>query len=245
MLKMFERVKTRKKSSLIAEQILSLIADGKLAVGERLPGEIELAKAMGVSRPMLREALTALRIAGLVESKVGQGTYILKQFTSSYMEVLNDFLEENESPFDVLEARRVLEVGVLKLAVARQTPEDLMQIEGALSQIQTGFRSQSYEILSEGNSAFHLAIATASKNEVLEKHLTALLAAIDQSLWRTMISETYSWDKSTGCSRQPPQWWDMVALHEKIFEAIRASNMEEATKMLKKHFDVAMEILEG
>ena len=61
----------------VADQIRALIRGGDLAVGDRLPGERELALQLGVSRPSLREALIALEIEGIVEVRMGSGVYVL------------------------------------------------------------------------------------------------------------------------------------------------------------------------
>ncbi|MDR7465382.1 MAG: GntR family transcriptional regulator, partial [Armatimonadota bacterium] len=72
----FQRILTKKKSTHVAEQILQAIMSGQYRVGDRLPPERVLAEEMGVSRPSVREALSALQIVGVVASRVGDGTYV-------------------------------------------------------------------------------------------------------------------------------------------------------------------------
>ena len=85
----FEKVRPRKVSAIAAEQIVAAIKRGVFQVGSKLPSEFELAEQMGVSRPSIREALSALQAVGLIESKPGSGNYILKTPTSE---------EEKEAP---------------------------------------------------------------------------------------------------------------------------------------------------
>jgi GntR family transcriptional regulator, transcriptional repressor for pyruvate dehydrogenase complex len=74
----FERVRPRKVSAIAAEQIVEAIQRGDFPVGGRLPSEFELAEQMGVSRPSIREALSALQAMALIESRPGSGNYVLR-----------------------------------------------------------------------------------------------------------------------------------------------------------------------
>ncbi|EKD34792.1 MAG: hypothetical protein ACD_75C02183G0001, partial [uncultured bacterium] len=66
----------KKKSSFIADQILRMINSGLYKAGSRLPSERTITEQMGVSRPSLREAISALQIVGILESRPGDGTYV-------------------------------------------------------------------------------------------------------------------------------------------------------------------------
>jgi len=79
----FEKVRPRKVSAIAAEQIIEAIKNDSFPVGSKLPSEFELAEQMGVSRPSIREALSALQAVGLIESKPGSGNYVLKSPSSS------------------------------------------------------------------------------------------------------------------------------------------------------------------
>ncbi len=82
---------------------------------------------LGVSRPAVREAIAALQFAGLVESRVGDGTYVTFRLTQPVELLLSkarEILQTSQSPLEVLTLRRVLEVGAARLAVKRAMPED-------------------------------------------------------------------------------------------------------------------------
>ena len=84
---MFSRVQTTKRYLQIANQILERIRSGALVQGAQLPPERELAVQMGVSRPTVREALIALELLGVVEIRIGQGTYIIGDIQTSLEDV--------------------------------------------------------------------------------------------------------------------------------------------------------------
>ena len=85
----FAKVRPKKISAIVAEQIVAAIKQGIYPLASKLPSEFELAERMGVSRPSIREALSALRAVGLIESKSGSGNYVLKRPSSG---------EEKEAP---------------------------------------------------------------------------------------------------------------------------------------------------
>ncbi|HTP60299.1 MAG TPA: GntR family transcriptional regulator, partial [Spirochaetia bacterium] len=80
---MFVKVKSKKVYMEIVDQILGLIRDKKLCVGTKLPPERSLAIELGVSRPPLREAISALEILGIVESRGGKGNFIVSSGIAS------------------------------------------------------------------------------------------------------------------------------------------------------------------
>lgn len=103
---MFSRVQTTKRYLQIANQILERIRSGALVQGAQLPPERELAVQMGVSRPTVREALIALELLGVVEIRIGQGTYIIGDIQTSLEDVAQAGIT---SPFNLLEARVIIE----------------------------------------------------------------------------------------------------------------------------------------
>ncbi len=73
-----DQTRFRSKSSIIADQILQMIRCGELNAGEKLPPERIIAEQLGVSRPSVREAISALQIVGILETRPGDGTYVTR-----------------------------------------------------------------------------------------------------------------------------------------------------------------------
>ncbi|NLL61967.1 MAG: FadR family transcriptional regulator, partial [Candidatus Atribacteria bacterium] len=123
-------MQTKKVYVKIVEQIILLIQEGKLKPGDRLPSEQELADQFEISRPSVREAMSALEILGITERKAGKGNFIKKGSSTHFFdekEILE--LEQEESPFELLEARKVLEIEIVRLASQKATLEDIEAIE--------------------------------------------------------------------------------------------------------------------
>jgi len=122
----FKKLESKKRNVQIAEQIIASIQDSTYKPSERLPSEREIAEQMNVSRPSVREALCALEMVGLLESRVGDGTYVRSTDPTSTRAQALAILEMSESPFDVLDARRILEATVAAIAAQRAEEAETM-----------------------------------------------------------------------------------------------------------------------
>ncbi len=228
----FERIKNfggRKKSTLVAQKILEHIESGLLNKGERLPPERTIAEEMGVSRPAVREALSALQIMGVVESITGDGTY-LKPEASNILSGSKTIamLEENESPFEVFRARRAIESAIIELAVSKVEPEDFENMRRALGAMRTAIETHDFEAYFEANRGFHLSIARASHNSILVKILERLFALENQPLWREVVQKHLTTYQNIN---------HYFSQHQKMLEAIESGDREGARALVYDHFD--------
>src|SRR3954468_13970580 len=156
----------------IAKQLSGLIASGEFAVGQRLPPERELAEKLGVSRPSVREALIALEVEGKVEVRVGSGVYVT-QGKPSRAALSVAGLPEGEGPFELLQARIVIEGEVAAMAAHGASKADQEAIDAAVEELH---RCQREGLPTEPpDRAFHLAVAKATHN--------GPLAAVVELLW--------------------------------------------------------------
>ena len=174
----FEKVETKRKPLYVAEQILRAIKEGFYKPGSKLPPERVLAEEMGLSRNSVREALSALQVLDIVESKMGDGTYVKKTVVDINIDSqILPILEESESPLMIFEARNAFEMGVVELAIKNTTAEDIEQLSAALNRMRAKAKEGDYEGYLEANLNFHLVIAKASKNPIVESTMT--------SFWKT------------------------------------------------------------
>ncbi len=228
----FERIKTfegKKKSSLVAEKILEQIELGLLNEGERLPPERTIAEEMGVSRPAVREALSALQIMGVVESLTGDGSYVkanARSIVSGSKTIA--MLEENESPFEVFRARRAVESAIIELAVSKAEPEDVEKMRRVLEDMSRSVETHDFEAYFEANRRFHLGIARASHNSILVRILEHLFALENQPLWREVVQKHLSTLQNIN---------RYFSQHQKMLEAIESGDREGARALVHDHFD--------
>ncbi|MBC7098304.1 FadR family transcriptional regulator [Candidatus Bipolaricaulota bacterium] len=223
----FKKIETKRKSLYAAEQLIQAIRSGIYKVGDRLPTERELAKQMGISRPLIREALSALHLAGIIESRAGDGTYIRRTIDGTDIESQVLFLlEQSEDPAEILEAREVIEVGLVKLAAKKATPEDLQRIEAALQQLEEAVITRDYASFVKADLDFHLAIVAASQNRLLEAAARSIIEARAQKLWEG-LDKLYLLSKSAASQT--------VEEHKRIFKAIEQRAPSLASKEMARH----------
>src|SRR5881296_3366441 len=118
---LFQPVRRSRVSTDIVRQIQDLIAAEDLQPGDRLPGERELADALSVSRQSVREALRVLDYLGVVVVRPGEGTFVATTPPAPVDASLYSLLSERSFLLDLLEARRILEEGIVHLAARRAT----------------------------------------------------------------------------------------------------------------------------
>ena len=131
----FKKRKSQNKREYVTSQILESIQSGEFKSGDRLPSENSLAEMMGVSRPSVREALSALRLLGVIDTKDGYGTYVKSPVPTldkfSYPEGMPAIFDSNSSIFEMLEARKVFEPAVAQFALSIISDEGVAKLEAA------------------------------------------------------------------------------------------------------------------
>ncbi|MBY8829867.1 FadR/GntR family transcriptional regulator [Hephaestia mangrovi] len=153
----------------VAAILAAKIRSGEYAVGFRLPSERDLAQALDVSRPTIREAIIALEVDGLVEVRKGAGVYVVSATPAEGAARAN---ATDYGPFELIEARRLIEADACALAAQRITDEQIYQLSELLDEINSG---KTYEESEDADRRFHLLIAQAAENSVL--------LAIVEMLW--------------------------------------------------------------
>src|SRR6266851_3407107 len=119
----------------IVRQIRTLISEGKLKSGDRLPPERDLAERFRVSRASVREALRSLESMGLIEIRLGEGTFVREISVDSLIEPLAlVILTQREAVGELFEARRLLEPPIAGLAARRSTKEEVQEMERILEE---------------------------------------------------------------------------------------------------------------
>lgn len=228
----------KKKSSFIADQILRLINSGRFKVGAKLPSERIITEQMGVSRPSLREAISALQIVGILETRPGDGTYVsAPAATEDLMHQALTVLEEHDSPFENMQARKAMEIGAAQLAIKTATVADLSAVKEIWDEKCALGRQGKYDEYTRYGKEFHLAIARATKNRVIEAIMEKLLDVNIQPLWVNMRLEYFRKD--------PSRIDQMLDIHDQIMKAILERNTEQAIRALETHFDLLIEQIYG
>ncbi|MBI4924052.1 MAG: FadR family transcriptional regulator [Devosia nanyangense] len=212
----------RSISEQVANRILSMIKSGNLKSGDRLPTEAQLGIAFGISRPPLREALKALTLMGVLESRQG-GRYTVTDLSPSRLVApFNVMLSIGD--YDVhehFEARAVVDLELVRLATLRATPEQRQRIlkhavDGrAFHHDPVAFRLIDIE--------FHQSLNDAARNR--------LLSALAQGLYDVGL------DARRVASAVPGVIEKSVAQHIVVAEAVMAGDVEAAVEGYRRHLE--------
>jgi DNA-binding FadR family transcriptional regulator len=203
----------------IAQQLSDLIASGELAPGQRLPSERELAQQLGVSRPSLREALIALEIEGKVDVRVGSGIFVALPRRA----IVLSPMEAGEGPFELIQARRVIEGEVAAIAAHESTPLDMSAIRAAFEEMR--HRQQMGKDTDAADRAFHLALAAATHNSALGSVVLSLWDRARGAMWKQMEKHFQTRELRAATLRD----------HAAILRALKAGEPRRARAAMRGH----------
>ena len=167
----------------VAATLEAQIRSGALRPGDRLPSERDLAQRMGVSRATVREALAALQVAGLVETRQSAGSYVVDVPPGA-----PEFaLPHDASPSALLEARGIFEPAIASLAAdAGRTDPEIDRLLEVMAESENPTDSEQRQRWSDADREFHLQFAYATGNTVLIAIAEHVADAMDQPLWRRL-----------------------------------------------------------
>jgi GntR family transcriptional regulator, hexuronate regulon transcriptional repressor len=209
---------TRKLYQQVASTIMAAITAGNYKPGERLPSERDLAVAFKVSRPTIREAMIALEIRGLAESRHGSGIYVCDKPAAQVPAGDLDI-----GAFELTEARRLFEGEAAALAATTITDEQLQELEAIIAEmVDENARKQKGEI---ADRHFHVTIARATRN-------TAITTVIE-NLWDMRYKSplcAYMLERARRVGVQP-----RISEHRKILAALRKHDSKGARKAMRDH----------
>lgn len=167
-------VKSTRIYEEIVRQVKSMIAEGRLKSGDRLPPERELAEKFVVSRTSVREALRALQSLGLIEIRAGDGAFVRQISVDALIEPLAFvILSEREAVGELFEARGLLEPAMAALAAQRATPDEIIDMERILEEQAKEVAAGKTGIAQD--AAFHAAIAGAAHNRAITRIIHVLV----------------------------------------------------------------------
>jgi GntR family transcriptional regulator, transcriptional repressor for pyruvate dehydrogenase complex len=217
------RLKRINLSDHVVEEIKARIMRGELKEGDRLPPHDLLSQELGVSRTTLREGLKNLTLMGILEMKPRRGTHIRSPRPSSFMyNLAPTLLMDRPTVTELMDARLALEVATVTRACKNADPSDLEEIEQLIQEMEGSLRTRDHARFSELDVRFHLRIAHASKNEVLERILEDIRGLLFQ-----LLRETAQYIPGT---QDPGQRY-----HRKILKALRNQDQELAEKAIRGH----------
>jgi GntR family transcriptional repressor for pyruvate dehydrogenase complex len=204
-----------------------IVNDKDSKPGARLPSELEMAGRFGVSRTVIREAVSRLKSEGLVESRQGRGVFVRDRNMHAPFRIDPSLMDSIESVLQVVELRQSLEGEIAALAAKRRTREQMAAIRRALKKIETDEQAGGDGV--EADLAFHRRIAEAAGNP----HFLALI----EFLLNFLIESTRT---ARSCKEGRDTFLQEVREeHQRIAEAISRRDSEATHLAARRHMELA------
>lgn len=231
----FEKVEHRKIARSVVSQIETLILEGVLRSGDRLPPERELAGMLDVSRPILRDGISELQDRGILIARQGGGTFVGDVLGHVFSEqVIELFGKHRKARSDYLEFRRENDAIAAGYAAARATEADREMLQSIHERLCEAHEDGDLAKTIELDVSFHIAIAEAAHNLVLLHTM--------RNIYELLVSGVF-YDRITYYGDDRPRR-SILRQHEDILAAILAGDCDSARTAAAKHVSFVEETLD-
>jgi len=214
------QLKAIEKNSLVEvveQQILNIVRKNNLSIGDSLPAELELTEGLGVSRSVLREALSRLRMLGLLESKKKRGMVIAEpDVFGGCSQILDAAFLNEKTQRDLCEMRLTLELGLADLLFLRKTENDLTVLENIVNREEKARTEQTRLKL---EIEFHATLYQMGRNDLLLRFQALLEPFFREAVKREQINGRRKGEAS----------------HRELLEELRSGNPDSFRKKMREH----------
>lgn len=220
----FARITNERLSDKVAQSIIEQIESGELKPGDKLPNELELAEELGISRGILREALTILQAREYIVRKPKDGTLVNPDIMDILMSRNGISLKE-ATYIDLLEMRECVEERVVEKIIDLASDEKILELEEFLDPIQEQINGNSVDYY------FHYKLAQLSQNAMFVNFIDAYYDVIDELTKKTTKKKS----RKTEINQE----------HRKIVEYIVKRDKEKAVNAMLEHLRKVKENIKG
>lgn len=219
---MFVALEPRRLYRQVAEQIRVLIETGELKPGAKLPPERELSERFGVSRPTVREALIVLEVEGYLQIRMGSGVYINRKPEAQPVP-----LEDSDGPFEILQARCLIESAIAEEAARLAAPRHIARMDEILQRMEATLEDAPVALSCD--LAFHTAITDIIGNSALN-HFTGIIYNKRMTPYFAKLASYFE---------GPHTWRLALEEHIGIRDAIAAGDPAAAREAMRHHLTLA------
>lgn len=219
------KLKKRNHDEEIIVQLKTLMANGTLKPGDKLPSTKELCERFGVGRSTMREALSALKAMGLIEIRQGGGCRVLGANPDGFAPPELESLRMNrQTLLHLLEARRSLEVANAAIAAEKRTEAELTELARIVARMDRAIDDDA-----EGERtdlAFHAALAKMTHNPIMEQLFASIVGQLEKFIREVRRAELYA-NRSVAAQ--------LLREHQAILEAVEAGDADQAAQQMSQH----------
>jgi len=222
------RIERTSIKELALEQLRRYIQSGAIKPGERLPAERVLSERLGVGRSSVREALKVLEAIGLIESRVGEGTFLVEQSGATIGRTIGLSLATwGGAIVEIIAARSMLEVEAARAAAERATAAEIQAMEAELARMEASHAD--FPAYLAADMHFHRLIGRATHNAIVAQITDTLISMLEEAL-------------REGHADQLPMFAEGSATHREVFDAIARHDGTAAADGMRRHLEFTSEL---
>lgn len=213
-----EPIKKVNITKQVFEQLKNNILAGKWKVGEKIPSETELTGIFHVSRSTVRQALRSLADYGLIEVRLGAGSFVKQQDTGLYINgIMRSKLNEKDL-LEVLDFCCIMENDIAAMAARQAKAEDLEELHRIQDELEAA--KDDYEKMASLDKQFHLKLAQMTGNSLVMQTYTILSSPLEMTIYEMYLSI----GSAAG-----------VKYHRKLLEAVDSHDAQRAWEVMDAH----------
>ncbi|WP_080872588.1 FadR/GntR family transcriptional regulator [Oceanobacillus timonensis] len=219
---LFEKIPQRDSTrEIIMNQFTRMIKEGELSIGDKIPPERDLTDQFGVGRSTIREAIKSMTSMGLLEARLGEGTFIRKVDSDNIKQQLQWGLYLDPAPFnELIELRKILELETVKRAALNRTEEEIAELASWIDNMQQEGQVHRNK---QNDLMFHMTIAKASNNKMIYNLLDLIRMSLEE-WFENVLKDSHNVENS-------------IKEHQCILEAIIQQNVEQAIETMEIHLN--------
>ena len=212
----------------IVDNITNAIINGELKPGDKIPTENELCTSMGVGRNSVREAIKILGAYGVINIKRAEGTFVTQDYDSKMLfPVLYGIILQKDSANQIVELRKIIDVGILQLALDKMDSESLQKAEEVMKDLEQKITAANVKAsdIFEADIAFHKVLADITQNALLG----GICFYVDQITSKSRI-------KAIEKILNEDATEQFLLMHKEMLRVLKEKNRTEINEVVEKHY---------
>lgn len=222
------RIERESIKDLALAQLRRYIQSGAVKPGERLPAERALAERLGVGRSSVREALKVLEAIGLIESRIGEGTFLVEQSGATIGRTIGLSLATwGGAIVEIIGARKMIEIEAVRAAAEHATAEDISDLQRSIERMEASH--DDFPMYLAADMQFHRLIGRATHNAIVEHITDTLISMLEEAM-------------REGHTDQLPMFAEGSATHREVFTALARRDGAAAADAMRRHLQFTSEL---
>ena len=226
---MLKPVKRTSLIDTIIGQLMSYVQND-LSPGDKLMSERELMENLGVGRSSLREAIRALEVMGIVETRAGEGTFVNGDMSLRFQKPLEwGVFGAKKTVADVYEARRTIEIAIMPLVAEKITDKQIKEMQKILTEMENKKQQKELQGFLDLDYLFHKKLAEYTRNDILKEVIKLTYRIMEEERKSSLKTEE--------------DYEEALGLHRTLIDALSNRDGERAAEAMRSHMDYTKKLL--